>query len=104
MAAESATGEMSTRIVDEQFLDLICSDTDLLTAEFEAIIATAWPSPPASGAAYGGADGRPAGRPGRFADRPRALTARPRHPGVGGWMRQRSPPSPQPLTSNRKGR
>jgi hypothetical protein len=35
-----------TRTVDEQFLTLICSDEDLLRAEFDAIIAAEWPGPP----------------------------------------------------------
>jgi hypothetical protein len=30
--------------LDEQFLDLVCSDEDLLRAEFDAIIAAGWPS------------------------------------------------------------
>src|ERR1700750_2788438 len=87
----------STRTVDEQFLDLICSDEDLLQAEFEAIIAAEWPSPPTT-----------TPRPAPAAERPpsgahRAAAAlgarpvtRPRHPGIGEWARQRSPPPRQP--------
>ncbi len=32
--------------VDEQFLELICSDEELLQAEFDAILAAEWPGPP----------------------------------------------------------
>jgi hypothetical protein len=34
--------------VDEQVLALICSDEDLLRAEFDAIITAEWPRPPAN--------------------------------------------------------
>ncbi len=82
---------------DEQFLDLICSDDDLVQAEFDAIIAAEWPSPPPGrpsrytpggrnhgGGQYrgtGGLDGRP---------------LRPQHSGIRRWSRQRSPPTPIP--------
>jgi hypothetical protein len=32
--------------VDEEFLALVCSDSEWLRAEFDAIIAAAWSSPP----------------------------------------------------------
>jgi len=35
--------------VDEQFLALVCSDPAWLRAEFDAIIAAAWSSPPPAG-------------------------------------------------------
>jgi len=54
----STPGTIAPRI-DEQFLDLICSDDELLAAEFDAIIAAEWPTPPAS---------RP--RPGASGDKP----------------------------------
>ena len=34
------------RSVEEQFLDLVCSDADLVRAEFDAIIAAGWPERP----------------------------------------------------------
>jgi hypothetical protein len=37
---------------DQQFLDLICYDQDLLEAEFDAIIAAEWPTPPADRAQH----------------------------------------------------
>jgi hypothetical protein len=77
MPTTPATGDPT---VEEQFLNLICNDPDLLAAEFDAIIAAAWPTPPADG------PGRPA------ADPVRDPVHRPRHPGIGGRVRQRSPP------------
>jgi hypothetical protein len=83
-----------TRTVAEQFLALICSDEDLLRAEFDAIIAAEWPDPPANTPGRGSADGRPArGAPRRALDRGARPVARPQHPGTGGWARQRSPPT-----------
>ena len=95
----------STRTVDEQFLDLICSDEDLLRAEFDAIIAAEWPSPPTTTPRRGAAGERPTSGAHRGAG---ALGARPvtrpRHPGIGEWARQRSPPPRQPRTHDKKGR
>ena len=94
----------STRTIDEQFLELICSDEDLLRAEFDAIIAAEWPSPPAT------TPRRDAGwRPAREAHRhPRARitgpVARPPQPGVGEWARQRSPPPRQSRNTDTEGR
>ena len=95
----------STRTVDEQFLALICSDEDLLQAEFDAIIAAEWPSPPTTTPRRGPADRCPTGdTPGRAYAGDSGPVARPRHPGIGGWVRQRSPPPRQPRTEDRKGR
>ena len=38
---------------DEAFTDLITSDADLVRAEFDALIAACWPSPPAPPATSG---------------------------------------------------
>lgn len=100
-----ATTSETERTVEGQFVDLIYGDTDVLAAEFAAIIAEEWPE-------------RPAGIPGRTPDGgttgsgpPRHPTPflrgtglRPRHPGIGGWGRQRSPPSPQPTHDTSEGR
>ncbi|HZC54072.1 MAG TPA: hypothetical protein VE441_16460 [Mycobacterium sp.] len=72
--------------VDDQFLDLICDDPDLLDAEFDAIIAAEWPEPPTA---------PPPLRSGQ-------VRQRSRHPGVGGWARQRSPRPATTTTSNRQ--
>lgn len=36
----------STLTTEEEFLAIVCSDEDLMRAEFDAIIAAEWPSPP----------------------------------------------------------
>jgi hypothetical protein len=94
MPSRPATRDTTARTVDEQFVDLICNDQDLLAAEFDAIIAAAWPTPPAARPGRG-ALGEHAGRgtARRAADPVRDLPTLPRHPGVGGWARQRSPPA-----------
>jgi hypothetical protein len=103
MPTTPATGGTTARTVDEQFFDLICDDADLLAAEFDAIIAAEWSTPPANPGARGAAGGHPgSGTSRRAADPVRDLVSRPRHPGVGGWARQRSPPPRQPSTSDRK--
>jgi hypothetical protein len=96
----------ATRSTDEQFLELLCADEDLLRAEFDAIIAAEWPGPPPA-EPNGGRRSQP--RPRSTRRRARARTAglpsRPRHPGIGGWTRQRSPPRPGGATTeDRKGR
>jgi hypothetical protein len=79
---------------DEQFLKLLDGDEELLRAEFDAIIAAEWPSTPPESPGDEHVD-EPAGRTaqsGAHADRAQ-LPNRPRHPGIGGWARQRSPPA-----------
>jgi hypothetical protein len=88
--------------VDEEFLELMCADEELLRAEFDAIIAQEWASrpPPAE---------PPAASPGTGPDQQwrrvppdvRGSRLRPRHPGIGGWSRQRSPP-PVPGVPNQE--
>jgi len=82
---------MSTVDVDG-FLELICSDPDLVRAEFDAIVAAGWPEDPRVPAAR-----RPAPGPSRrvrrsvpTADPPAGSDA----PGPDAWARQRSPPDP----------
>jgi len=94
MPTTPATGDAPTRNVEEQFLDLICHDPDLLAAEFDAIIAAEWPEPPGNGFRQGIGDGHPNRGAARCAADPlRSTASRPRHPGIGGWARQRSPPA-----------
>jgi hypothetical protein len=82
----------AAQAVHDEFLDLVCADEELLRAEFDAIIAQEWSSrpppadPPAASRGTGPRQGGPA--PPVF----RGSPLRPRHPGVGGWGRQRSPP------------
>jgi hypothetical protein len=105
MPTAPATGDTTARTVDEQFLDLICSDADLLAAEFDAIIAAEWPEPPPDtpGRGADGPPGRGAAR--RAAARVRDPVSRARHPGIGGWARQRSPPRSdiRPTTGRKAG-
>lgn len=89
--------------VEEQFLDLIYGDTDLLTAEFDAIIAAEWPEPPADNPGRRPVGRQPGGIPAsRAVDPVRAPVSRPRHPGIGSWTRERSPPVRHPRTTGRK--
>ena len=96
MAAILQADEGRTRTLEEQFIDLVCSDEALLRAEFEDIITAEWPAPPSTRP--------PSGRRTHRAEPPRSdaawtesggprLAHRPRHPGIGGWAHQRSPPS-----------
>jgi hypothetical protein len=97
MPSAPAITDTTARTVDEQFLDLICSDADLLAAEFDAIIAAEWPKPPADMPGRGAAGAHPgSGAARRAAEPDRGPVAPPRHPAIRGWARQRSPPSPTP--------
>jgi hypothetical protein len=79
---------------DAEFFALVCSDEDLLRAEFDAIIADEWPDPPPPERGRGDTVERPT----RAVRRRRPIgsraqrTDRARHPGFDEWVRQRSPP------------
>ena len=91
--------------VEERFLDLIYGDTDLLAAEFDAIIAAEWPEPPADRPGRSAAGRHPGNGPSRRAADPVVgPVSRPRHPGIGGWARQRSPPVRHPTHDRQEGR
>jgi hypothetical protein len=93
----TAPASETTRTVDERFLDLIYGDPDLLAAEFDAIIAAEWPEPRVGRPGRSPAGRHPGRRPARRAAGPvQGLASRPRHPGIGGWARQRSPPLATP--------
>ncbi len=83
----------STLTAEEEFLAIVCSDEDLLRAEFEAILAAEWPSLPPDPPADDAAVERP---PGPARRQPRGsqarLPTRARHPGIDRWSQQRSPP------------
>ena len=91
----TTTAGLGARTVDEQLLEMICNDQELLAAEFEAIIAAEWPAPPAHRGEPKATSG-PAARQRQHPIAPPVVdpVSRPRHPGVGGWARQRSPPAP----------
>ena len=76
----------------DAFLDLLCADEELVRAEFEAIIAAAWPRPPSRRAvvhAQHGGSGGPAPTKGC---RRRIESAADHDFGVDLSARQRSPP------------
>ena len=89
--ARRANAEHSS---DEKFLALVCSEEDLLRAEFDAIIAAAWPDPPSREPHR---DRAPQHRPRSVRHRtPPGLAGPatpPRPPGTAGPARQRSPPA-----------
>lgn len=62
MSAIPSRAETDLRRTTEEFLDLICADTDLLRAEFEAIIDATWSPPPAHPPASPGRADRPGRR------------------------------------------
>jgi hypothetical protein len=104
--ATPAPGDATVeRSVDEQFLALLCSDEELLQAEFDAIIAAEWPEPPGSLPRPGAAGRTPErGRPGRC--RPGARPRRPQPHPLGGdaRRRQRSPPLRHATHDRQEGR
>ena len=92
MPTRPGTGGSLARTINEQFLALMCSDEDLLRAEFGAIIAAEWPSPPANTPGRGAADWRPAsGAHRRTVPRVAGPVARPRPTGIGGDGPGRAP-------------
>jgi hypothetical protein len=84
-------GSTATLGTDEQFLERVYADEDLLRAEFDAIIAAEWPSPPPVEPGSAGADGRP-DRAERRGDIGALLPPRGPHTAIGARARQRSPP------------
>jgi hypothetical protein len=86
--------------LDETLIELICVDRDLLDAEFDAIIAVEWPTPPVECGRIAAACRRLGRGPAGVYGARRGPASRPRHPGIGGWARQRSPPQfEEPTTS-----
>lgn len=87
-------GEVATDL-EEELLALLCDDPELLAAEFDAIVAAEWGEPPGDGPDHGAAGRPPSRGAARRAPEPHRspVLARPRHPGIGGWSRQRSPPA-----------
>jgi hypothetical protein len=80
------------RPIDELLLDLVCSDPELLSAEFDTIVTAEWPTPPVARLAVATAADPPDRTAGRLTLGVSKLASRPRHPGIGGWARERSPP------------
>jgi hypothetical protein len=78
--------------VDEQLLELICDDPELLRDEFFTIVALEWPGPPCNRVHTATDAPRWDGRNDGIYPARVGPSSRPRHPGVGGWARERSPP------------
>jgi hypothetical protein len=94
MPALTGTAVSATPSVDEQFLTLMCSDADLLRAEFEALVAEDWPGTPAKRPGVGAAAGHPDTRASRWRlARQTAPVVASSHRPVGLADRQRSPPA-----------
>ncbi len=106
--ATGDTGDAAALTVDEQFLDLICSDADLVAAEFEAIIAAEWPDPPTRRPGRGITGGQSgSGRARGTGDPVPGPGSPPRQPEIHRWARQRSPPPtlrPRETDETEKGR
>jgi hypothetical protein len=79
-----------TRTIEERFLAIVCQDTELLDAEFDAIIAAGWEQPPAPPPRRP----RPPSWPPTNRPTPReaARTRHGDHPVTDNPTRQRSPP------------
>jgi hypothetical protein len=92
VSSTSAIDAAAAPSVDEQFLDLVCDNTDLLGAEFDAIIAAEWPTRPVDRLGVLTACRHPGDGAVRWVVDIAHVPTRPRHPGIGGWARQRSPP------------
>jgi hypothetical protein len=103
MQSGTVAGQVTS---EDQFLDLICSDEELVRAEFDAIVAAGWPGasadPPRDDVPR--AD-RPlsAARSTRSARRSKRLrpTGRAQFASVNAWARQRSPPGDEPACPDR---
>ena len=100
-----STARHESTLAPEQFLEIVCSDDDLVRAEFDAIVAAEWPrlppdAPDEDDAEERSPDTTRRARTGRSGQPPR-----PPHLGMRGWSRERSPPSGDGYpTHDRKGR
>jgi hypothetical protein len=96
MATSQAAARPDLVRQQDEFIELICADSDLLRTEFEAIVAAGWSGTPL--AARGDVRqhrGRPAGRH-PVAQRQERLPDGSDDPGAGSRSRQRSPPPDRP--------
>ena len=82
--------EAAESTLDEQFVAIVCADKDLLQAEFDAIVASAWWRPPLVRRPLGAAP--PPGGGGRHATGDHRPVVRADQPAIGSRARQRSPP------------
>jgi hypothetical protein len=93
--------QSSARAWEAEFLDLICADEELLRAEFDAIVAAAWPTRLTAARGTGRRLGGPSagGRGGETVDAQRQRPE-PDAPKAQTWTRERSPPAPGPSTAS----
>jgi hypothetical protein len=99
MPTLSIRHDETTLPADEEFLALVCADQDLVRAEFDAIIAAEWDSPPPGPPDH---DDGNAERPrswGQHCPTAVAVPRRARRLDAKRWRRQRSPPA-TPLTTD----
>jgi hypothetical protein len=93
LAAGAQSGSATAPSVVEQLLDVMFDDPELLAAEFDAIVTAEWPTPPVERRGPTTAADVPDSHARRWIDLALpGMASRPRHPGLGGWARQRSPP------------
>ena len=96
--ATNPVPEVIEQTFEEQFLDLLCSDAELLRAEFDSIIAAEWPDPPSPVSRRQPSSREPSPCHGMWSSRPLTHRMQERPLGREAWRRQRSPPSHwQPL-------
>jgi hypothetical protein len=90
----------------EEFLALVCSDAELLLAEFDAIIAAGWPALPPAEPGCRSAVEPPAGGTPRWVAHADGRPRRQGLPGTSWQARQRSPPAgaARKKPAERKGR
>jgi hypothetical protein len=94
MPAVTALNPGSTRTTVEEFLVIVCADPELLRAEFDAIVAAEWPSPPSVSSDAGDAPKRSRRAAQRRQDAGDARPCLLDQPGVVRWSWERSPPAP----------
>jgi hypothetical protein len=90
MMTTSRPTQVETAALRSAFLQLVCSDEELLRAEFEAIVAASWTTPD-DGAAVLGHQDRPSVHQLSSLPPERPMSSRPGSDLC--WRRQRSPPT-----------
>jgi DnaJ-domain-containing protein 1 len=104
MSASRPSGSGATELVaPEEFVEVLCADPELVRAEFEAIVAAAWPQPPRCRAVVGTQPVRPGHGPMPPRARARGIQPSATCRRAARWARQRSPPW-DPTTPNPSGR
>ncbi|MGI8665251.1 MAG: hypothetical protein ACR2N4_04360 [Jatrophihabitans sp.] len=92
----------SAPAIEDEFLAIVCSDEDLVRAEFYAIIAVEWQSLPPDSPEDENAIERLPGATQHQPSGGQALPGGLRHPGIHEWAPERSPPPVTAGTADRK--